>query len=231
MALSSVSASGGSAGGSRPEPLILIIPGLHDSGPDHWQSHWLRRRPDARRVELGMWDNPHRNTWVNKLNLAIHRASRPVFLVAHSLGCLTVAWWAEYERPGPGSGIMGALLVAPPDVDRAGIDPRLTRFAARPRRRLPFPTALVASRNDPFCAPAEARGMARDWGSRFIDAGDAGHINVASGYGEWRGGERLLDAMLGAMLGAIIGPQPGAANALPWGPVPPGARAAGSHVR
>lgn len=223
MALSCDSASCDSADTPRPEPLILIIPGLHDSGPDHWQTRWLRRRADARRVELGMWDNPHCNTWVNKLNLAIHRANRPVILVAHSLGCLTVAWWAEYERPGADSGIMAALLVAPPDVDRAGIDPRLTRFAARPRSRLPFPSTLVASRSDPFCAQADARGTARDWGSRFIDAGDAGHINAASGYGEWQGGERLLDAM--------IGPQGGDESAMLRGTMPRDARTTGSPLQ
>lgn len=73
------------------EPLVLIVPGLENSGPDHWQTLWEREVPQCQRVELGMWDNPHRNTWVNQLNLAIHRAGRPVVLVAHSLGCHAVA--------------------------------------------------------------------------------------------------------------------------------------------
>ena len=58
------------------EPLILLVPGLNDSGPDHWQSRWERNHANAHRVDLGMWDDPHRNTWVNKLNLAIHRAGK-----------------------------------------------------------------------------------------------------------------------------------------------------------
>jgi predicted alpha/beta hydrolase family esterase len=178
-------------------PLILLIPGLNDSGPDHWQTLWERNTPDARKVELGMWDNPHRNTWVNKLNLAIRRAERPVVLVAHSLGCLTVAWWAEYEQPGPESGVAGALLVAPPDVDRPGLDPRLARFGACPRGELPFPSVLVASQNDPHCAQPAAISLARDWGSRFADAGAVGHINAASGLGDWPLGQRLLAQLLG----------------------------------
>jgi predicted alpha/beta hydrolase family esterase len=178
------------------EPLILIIPGLNDSGPDHWQTLWERRYPNALRVDLGMWDDPHRNTWVNKLNLAIHRAGRPVVLVAHSLGCLTVAWWAEYERPGPDRAIIGALLVAPPDVDRPGLDPRLARFSSCPRQPLPFRSTLVASRNDPFCPSRTAITLARDWGSRFADAGEAGHINADSGHGSWPEGERLLAQLL-----------------------------------
>lgn len=173
-------------------PLILVIPGLNDSGPRHWQTLWEAERPDCRRVELGMWDNPHRNTWVNKLNLAIHRAGRPVILVAHSLGCLTVSWWAEYEQPAYGNPVIGALLVAPPDVERPGADPRVARFSATPRRELPFPSFLVASRNDPYCSQRTAYSLARDWGSRFADAGETGHINADSDIGEWEFGKLLL---------------------------------------
>ena len=180
------------------EPLILIIPGLNDSGPDHWQSRWEREHRNALRVDLGMWDNPHRNTWVNKLNLAIHRADRPVVLVAHSLGCLTVAWWAHFEQPSPEGPVIGALLVAPPDVDRPGLDPRLAGFGACPRAVLPFASTLVASRNDPYCSHRSAIALARDWGSRFADVGDSGHINVESGHGHWPEGERLLDQLISA---------------------------------
>jgi predicted alpha/beta hydrolase family esterase len=178
------------------EPLILLIPGLSDSGPDHWQTRWERKYANARRVDLGMWDDPHRNTWVNKLNLAIHRAERPVLLVAHSLGCLTVAWWAEYEQPGPHSGVIGALLVAPPDVDRPGLDPRLARFGACPRGELPFPSIVAASQDDPYCSQRTAISLARDWGSRFADAGAVGHVNAASELGDWALGERLLEQLV-----------------------------------
>ncbi|MBV1687470.1 alpha/beta fold hydrolase [Novosphingobium sp. G106] len=178
------------------EPLILLIPGLNDSGPDHWQTHWERKRANVHRVELGMWDDPHRNTWVNKLNLAIHRADRPVVLVAHSLGCMTVAWWAEYERPGPDTNVIGALLVAPPDVDRPGLDPRLSRFSACPRSELPFPSVVVASQDDSYCSQRSAISLARDWGSRFADAGAVGHINADSALGDWPLGERLLEQLM-----------------------------------
>ena len=178
------------------QPLILIVPGIHNSNPQHWQSLWETERDDCRRVELGMWGNPHRNTWVNKLNLAIHQAGRPVVLVAHSLGCLAVAWWAEYERPSHGNPVVGALLVAPPDVDRPGTDPRLARFGACPRQPLPFPSFLAASGNDTYCNLRTARMLARDWGCRFAFAGAVGHINAESGLGDWQFGKRLLDQLL-----------------------------------
>lgn len=180
----------------RRDPLILIVPGIKNSNPQHWQSQWEAQCSDVRRVDLGMWHNPQRNVWVNQLNLAIYRAQRPVILVAHSLGCLAVAWWAEYEQPAHGNPVVGALLVAPPDVDRPGTDPRLARFGACPRKELPFRSFLAASQNDPFCSLRTAQMLAADWGSRFAFAGAIGHINAESGLGDWHFGKKLLDQLL-----------------------------------
>jgi predicted alpha/beta hydrolase family esterase len=174
------------------DPLVLLIPGLNDSGPGHWQTLWQREMPDAERVELGMWSDPHRNTWVNQLNLAIHKAGRPVILVAHSLACHAVSWWAEYERPGPAGPVKAALLVAPPDVEQPGADPRLARFAPVMPRALPFPSILATSRDDPWIDFGRARRLARIWKSRFVDAGWLGHINADSGIRDWPFGQFLL---------------------------------------
>ncbi len=46
-----------------------------------------------------MWNTPHRNAWVIKLDQAIRSAQAPVILAAHGLGCLAVAWWAETYAP------------------------------------------------------------------------------------------------------------------------------------
>lgn len=177
------------------EPMVLIVPGLNNSGPDHWQTHWQRDLALCRRVELGGWDDPRRNTWVNQLNLAIHKAGRPVLLVAHSLGCHAVAWWNEYERPEAGGPVVGALLVAPPDVEANGVDSRLGRFAPVMRQPLPFPSILAASRNDPYIAFGRARRLARIWKSRFLDVGWLGHINADSRIGDWPFGRFLLDQL------------------------------------
>jgi predicted alpha/beta hydrolase family esterase len=171
---------------------LLIVPGLENSGPDHWQTHWERELPEATRVDLGNWEKPHRNTWVNKLNLAIHRAGRPVILVAHSLGCLAVAWWARYEQPEPTGPVLGALLVAPPEVDFFPRDERLTPFAPIPLDPLPFASTLVASRNDPWISLPTAEWMAHKWGSEFVDVGEAGHINAETDLGSWLQGRELL---------------------------------------
>ncbi|MBK5265771.1 MAG: alpha/beta hydrolase [Alphaproteobacteria bacterium] len=177
-------------------PVILTVPGLNNSGPKHWQTLWDDQLHDCLRVDLGMWDRPHRNTWVNKLNLAIRAANRPVVLVAHSLGCLAVAWWAQLEQPHTGGSVLGALQVAPPEVDFFPLDERLETFAPTPTDPLPFPSILAASRNDPYMGIRTAHRLARSWGSRFADAGAIGHINAESGIGDWPFGQFLLEQLI-----------------------------------
>lgn len=178
------------------EPLILTVPGLNNSGPAHWQTRWEQQHGNCHRVELGMWGRPHRNTWVNKLNLAIREADRPVVLVAHSLGCLAVAWWAHFEGREAADRVAGALLVAPPEVDFFPLDPRLESFAPTPLHSLPFPAILVGSRNDPYMGFRTAQRLARTWGARFADAGASGHINADSDLGDWEFGQFLLGQLL-----------------------------------
>jgi uncharacterized protein len=181
---------------SQNDPLLLMVPGLNNSGPDHWQTKWEAERDDCLRVDLGMWDKPHRNTWVNKLGLAIHKCSRPVILVAHSLGCYAVAWWALYEQPARGSPVIGALLVAPPDVDSIDRANPLACFAPTPEIELPFDTIVVASHDDHYMAYERARSLAKIWGGQFADAGRVGHINADSALGNWPFGSFLLDQLI-----------------------------------
>jgi uncharacterized protein len=180
------------------EPTILTVPGLNGSGPSHWQSLWETSRPDTQRVELGMWSNPRRNAWVTKLDQAIGAADAPVILVAHSLGCLAVAWWAELTRQPYGWPVAGALLVAPADVDRPDACAELSEFGPSPKTILPFPSIVVASSDDPWISVQHARDLAAYWGSHFFEAGPLGHINAASGVGWWDEGQELLDRVIRA---------------------------------
>lgn len=179
-------------------PTILTVPGLGGSGPSHWQSLWETARPDTVRAELGMWNTPHRNAWVTKLDQAISAAQAPVILAAHSLGCLAVAWWAELTRQPYGWPVAGALLVAPPDVDRPDACDALKSFVPAPATPLPFPSILVASRDDPWIEIDRAHSLAAAWGSHFVDAGAQGHLNAASGLGWWDEGQELLERVLHA---------------------------------
>ena len=167
-------------------PLVLLVPGAEHSAA--WMEAWEIERADARRLLLGMWEAPHRNTWVNKLNLAIRRADRPVVLVAEGIATVAVAWWAEYERPQPGDPVIGALLVLPPDIDRPGGDPRLASFGACPRGPLPFPSYLVAGPNEPPALRYSLAQLARDW--------NAGFVSDEVGTGGWPEGQWLLDRLI-----------------------------------
>jgi predicted alpha/beta hydrolase family esterase len=177
------------------QPTILTVPGLMNSGPGHWQTLWEALFPNCRRVELGSWDRPHRNSWVNRLDRAIAAIDGPVLLAAHSLGCHAVAWWAELACDGWNDKVTGALLVAPPEVDEAATDSRLHGFAPMPRKLLPFPSILVASHNDSYMTLDRSRVLAQNWGSQFADAGEVGHINAQSGLGDWSFGRFLLSRL------------------------------------
>lgn len=174
-------------------PPILIVPGLYNSGPDHWQTHWERALPGAERVEQQDWERPLLGDWTISLAEAVRR--RPgAILVAHSLGCALVAHFAQVTG---GRGVGGAMLVAPADVNREGPAGRLlVGFSPIPRQRLPFPSLVVASRNDPYVEIERAEAFARGWGSAFVDLGRAGHINVDSGHGPWPKGRALLRGLI-----------------------------------
>lgn len=161
---------------------ILIIPGYTNSGPDHWQSRWEAKLSTARRVNQAEWSKPVREDWVANVAAAVNEAERPVILVAHSLGVAS----AVHAVPAFRKSVAGAFFVAPPDVANPEIRPKhLMTFGPYPREPLPFPSITVASRNDPFCDFTVAEEAAAAWGSLFIDAGEAGHINTESGYGPW----------------------------------------------
>lgn len=161
---------------------ILIVPGYTNSGPDHWQSRWQARLSTARRVEQDAWSKPVREDWTARFAQRVNESTRPVVVIAHSLGVAT----ALQALPQCEKQIAGAFLVAPPEVDNPDIRPRhLMTFGPYSADPLPFPSVVVASRNDPFGSFEHAGDMANAWGSMLIDAGDAGHINAESGHGPW----------------------------------------------
>jgi predicted alpha/beta hydrolase family esterase len=192
--------------GTQPAPIllhersatasVLLLPGLDDSGPGHWQSQWAMLS-DFRRVDFGDWTHPTPDQWVPRLDRAVRESTRPLVLAAHSLGCLTAAWWASLMwSEAFRDKLVGALLVAPADAE-TGVEPRLHSFAPLPLRPLPFRTIVVASRNDPYAAFAQSQAMAAAWGAELVDAGEAGHINAESDLGGWPEGLRLLAGLTG----------------------------------
>jgi predicted alpha/beta hydrolase family esterase len=167
----------------------LILPGWQNSGPDHWQSRWETLH-GYRRVDQHDWMHPRRGDWIARLEDVILSTEGPVVLVAHSLGCILTAAWAQVSRST--ARVQGALLVAPGDAEREALRGVLPSWSPIVRQRLPFPSVLVGSRNDPYCGFERAQGLANDWGSRFVDLGERGHINAESGLGDWPEGHAWL---------------------------------------
>ena len=171
---------------------VLILPGLYNSGPEHWQSRWESAHPELRRVMQDDWQRPRCADWIARLDDAI-LATPDAILVAHSSSCALVAHWAA--TAGSDRRVRGALLVAPSDTEAASYPEGPTGFAPMPLRRLPFPSILVASTDDPYVTAEQARMFAEAWGSRFVSVGDAGHINSQSGLGDWPAGFALLQEL------------------------------------
>ena len=170
----------------------LILPGWQGSPAEHWQSHWQRILPDASRVEQDDWLQPRREEWVARLEQHIAAAPGRLILVAHSLGCITLAHWAAQAAPALLAKVRGALLVAPADVERPGCPEALRNFAPVPGQLLPFPSLLVGSDNDPAATPTRAIELARAWGAEPVLLPGAGHINVKSGHCQWEQGFAYL---------------------------------------
>lgn len=154
---------------------ILIVPGRGGSCAQHWQSDFERRHAHARRVVQDDWDNPDLEAWAQRIAAATLESARPVLAVAHSFGCLALARAVTAYA----ANVEGALLVAPADPQRFSI------AATVLEERLHIPALLIASDNDPWLRAAQAAELARRWGSRYLNLGLVGHINVAAGFGPW----------------------------------------------
>jgi uncharacterized protein len=170
----------------------LILPGLDNSGPEHWQSIWENENPDFKRVLQREWKSPDRLEWVAALHREISSSPVPATLVAHSSACALVAHWASVHS-GP---VRGALLVAPSDPEAESYPKGPTGFSPMPLQPLPFRTIVVASMNDEYVTPERARFFAERWGARIEFTGPAGHINSASRLGRWPAGFALLQELL-----------------------------------
>ncbi len=163
---------------------VLIAPGLHNSGPDHWQSRWQRLFPAFERVQQDDWEVADLPRWSARVDELRQRGSdgRPLLIVAHSFGALATVH-SVARNP---QGVAGVLLVAPADPDKFNV------AALLPQQALAVPSIMVGSTNDPWMAAPRAALWAQRWDSRFINGGALGHINADSGLGDWPEGLETL---------------------------------------
>jgi predicted alpha/beta hydrolase family esterase len=166
----------------------LILAGIGNSGPEHWQSRWQAEDPTIERLEHSEWNAPDCVVWMRELEEALSTVGSKMVLVAHSLACLLVAHWAATSK----QRVAGALLVSVPDPAGSTFPAEASNFQRVPQRRLPFPSVVVSSSNDPYGTSQYMRGCASAWGSRFHSVGPLGHINASSNLGAWAEGKSFL---------------------------------------
>lgn len=161
----------------------IIVPGFQGSPKGHWQ-YWLNEIDrNAVTVVQDDWFNPSMTEWVQRLQEVVETIDEPIQLVGHSMGCITIAFWAMIHDS---SKIDSAVLVAPADSESSYLPKEIVGFSPIPARSLPFHTTVVGSHNDPYMSLDRALHFANRWGADFVDAGHAGHINIEAGYGEWQ---------------------------------------------
>jgi hypothetical protein len=161
---------------------LVLVPGLYDSDAEHWQSCWQRRFPDWRRVTQRNWNTADIDLWLGAIRRTLATCRSPAILIGHSMGALASCALVADEV----LDVAGVMLVAPAEPAKFELEDRV------PCRRLPVPSLVIASHNDPLLRFDRAEFWAETWGSRLVALGDAGHINAESGFGPWPYGLSIL---------------------------------------
>ena len=187
---------------------VVLVPGLRGHVEDHWQTRLAATLPNTRTVRPLGRNEPSLTARTSVLDQIVEDVDGPVVLVAHSAGVLvTVHWAANYA----GTAVVGALLATPPAF-ATELPPEYPRVAQLrdhgwlpiPRRPLPFPSILATSTDDALGNPVRLRAMANAWGSREHSLGAVGHLNGASGFGEWPEATALIEELRAGIRSELV---------------------------
>ncbi len=175
----------------------LIVPGYGNSDEKHWQSYFEKKLPNCGRLIQKSWESPFCVDWIVGIeNALINLERKNTVLVSHSLGGIAIAHWAQkYD-----TNIMGAFIVAPPDIENPYLDLSLESFTPIPKHNLPFPSLIIASTDDPWASKKRSETFAANWGSKIKFIENAGHINTLSNYGEWHEGVLFLEEFANSLI-------------------------------
>jgi predicted alpha/beta hydrolase family esterase len=177
---------------------VLIVPGLRDQVAEHWQTLLAAKLPRVQTVPpMGRTDLDCALR-VQAIERTAKAIAGPLVVVAHSGGCIMLAHWARQTK----RAVRGALLATPPDFESPLPEGYPTHEALQasgwlpvPRTRLPFPSIVAASRNDALGRFERVADLAQAWGSRLLDLGNVGHLNPASGFGDWPQALAFIDEL------------------------------------
>jgi len=170
----------------------VFVAGYGNSIEGHWQAEWHKKTKNSYWIEQADWDNPNKSDWVDALDKLLQTLAGPVLLVTHSLGGSTLIEWNKNHS----ANIIGALIVAVPDVNSDYFPSVITGYQDLPLQALPFPSLMLASTDDPYASFERASYFAQCWGCSLLNMGELGHINSASNLGEWPQGRKILDQFI-----------------------------------
>lgn len=173
----------------------IFVAGYGNSVNGHWQEIWHKQSTNSYWVEQQDWEHPNRDDWVETLNKLVQSIEGPILFITHSLGGSTINEWAQQYT----ANILGALIVAAPDVQRYDFPKEITGYGNLPLNALPFPSLMLSSSNDPYASLERALLFAKHWGSKFINVGDLGHINTASNIENWPEGKKHLTQFIDSL--------------------------------
>ena len=156
-----------------------------------WPSRWRSKLSTARFVHPADPADRRREAWTEAIASAARKATRPALFIGHGIGAAAIA---DAGAALDGADVRGAFLVAPPDEQ--GLERLASPDWTPAHAPLPWPSLVIASRNDPYAAYDAVAALASDWGADLIDAGEAGGIDAASGHGPWPEGLMRLAAFI-----------------------------------
>ena len=174
----------------------VFVAGYGNSINGHWQEKWYHDLSGSYWVEQNNWAYPNRDDWVERLDTLLQSIEGPILLITHSLGGSTLIEWSKQHQ----ANILGAFIVAVPDVQSSYFPDAITGYQDLLLGKLPFPNLVISSSDDPYCTLSRAEYFAKHWGSKFINAGDLGHINTESNLGDWPKGKKALNEFIDSLV-------------------------------
>lgn len=171
----------------------IIIHGLGGSPQGHWQDFLYKElQNQGKKVLFPQFPNnsqPSLEDWICELHGLKEHIHENTVVIAHSMG---VILWLHYISKYIDTRINKAILVAPPSREFLVSHDFAKSFAdfsldKENFHRVNLHSLLIASTNDEYCLPSAWEKFGKILDLDYLElAPEAGHINMASGYGKWQ---------------------------------------------
>jgi uncharacterized protein len=173
------------------ESNIVIVPDHGGVDARHWLAHWRSNYPRVMRLAGHDTHELSCRKWVRGIDEAVAACGPHTTIVAHGLGCLAVAHWAQIStRP-----IDAAMLVSVSDPASERFPKNASGFRPVPRSVLPFRTLIVATETDGDYRHALDR--AHEWDASLVVVGRISHDTHPQARQTWDEGLNLLWNLVG----------------------------------